>query len=426
MRMRTALRGAKPLPIAAPIPVKSAAATIEPGLVGIFRPVLMLPEGLTERLSAEELQAVVAHELCHLRRRDNLTAAIHMIVEALFWFFPLTWWVGARLIDERERACDEAVLSGGNEPGAYAESILKVCKFYLHSPVACVAGVSGADLKRRVESIMSGCNTIRLGITKRTLLAAAVGAAFVVPAAFGFLTARATAAEAASSADTASQDMAQLRYEQARPRTAIPYDAKDFDKFVGYYQLGPVIFHINREGEHYFAQLTGQPKAEIYPDSPTEFFYKVVPAQIEFVSGSGGAVTALVLHQNGLLQRAERIDEGTATAAEAELTQRIQSNTPSPGTEAAIRHQLELAAKGQEQDYSAMAPPLAAAAHEQAPMIAQMFEKLGAFQSLTFKGVGPQGGNVYEAAFANGRLEIRIAPLGQDGKIVGMAMRPLP
>src|SRR4029077_8104902 len=97
----------------------------------------------------------LAHELCHVRHRDNLTAAIHMLVEALFWFYPPVWWLGARLIDERERACDEEVLHLGGEPQVYAEGILKVCKSYLETPMACVSGISGSDLKKRIMRIMA-------------------------------------------------------------------------------------------------------------------------------------------------------------------------------------------------------------------------------------------------------------------------------
>ena len=81
-----------------------------------MHPVLLWPEGLSERLDDAHLEAVIAHELCHVRRRDNLAAAIHMLVEAVFWFHPLVWWLGARLIDERERACDEEVLQRGSAP----------------------------------------------------------------------------------------------------------------------------------------------------------------------------------------------------------------------------------------------------------------------------------------------------------------------
>jgi len=56
------------------------------------------------------------HEVQHVRRRDNLAAAMHLVVEAIFWFHPLVWWLGARLVEERERACDEEVLRLGNQP----------------------------------------------------------------------------------------------------------------------------------------------------------------------------------------------------------------------------------------------------------------------------------------------------------------------
>jgi len=56
-----------------------------------------------------------------VRRRDNLATVIHMAVEVVFWFHPLVWWLGARLIEERERACDEEVPRNGGEPRAYAE-----------------------------------------------------------------------------------------------------------------------------------------------------------------------------------------------------------------------------------------------------------------------------------------------------------------
>ena len=98
--------------------------SIEPGVFGAFRPVLVLPKGLFERLTPAQLDAVIAHELCHLRHRDNFVAAIQMVVETVFWFHPLVWWIGARLLEERERACDEGVLRTGSEPRLYAEAVL--------------------------------------------------------------------------------------------------------------------------------------------------------------------------------------------------------------------------------------------------------------------------------------------------------------
>jgi len=89
---------------------------LEPGVFGIVRPVLYLPPRIADHLDDAQLKAIVAHELCHIRSRDNLTAALHMLVEAVFWFHPLVWWIGARLVDERERACDEEVVAERQRP----------------------------------------------------------------------------------------------------------------------------------------------------------------------------------------------------------------------------------------------------------------------------------------------------------------------
>jgi uncharacterized protein (TIGR03435 family) len=163
----------------------SSTARLEPGVFGIFRPVLWLPAGIADRLDRAELEAIMAHELCHVRRRDNLAAAVHMAVEALFWFHPLVWWLGARLTEERERACDEEVVRMGGEAQVYAESILKVCEFYLASPMACAAGVSGGGLKKRIEGIMTNRIFHKLNFAQKLLLAVAAIGAVAGPIAAG-------------------------------------------------------------------------------------------------------------------------------------------------------------------------------------------------------------------------------------------------
>ena len=172
-QVRAAWRAASPLSLDLPIPALSVHARLEPGVFGIFRPFLLLPDGLSEHLTPPQFEAIVAHELCHVRRRDNLTSAIHMVVEALFWFDPVVWWIRSRLIDERERACDEAVLRMGSDPQEYAEGIVTVCEFFLSSPLACASGVTGSDLKRRVETIMLNRVVDNLSIGRKLLLFAA-------------------------------------------------------------------------------------------------------------------------------------------------------------------------------------------------------------------------------------------------------------
>lgn len=170
LRVRTALRHSSPAPIAAPVKILSTPALVEPGVFGILRPVLLLPDGVATHLSAPQLDAIIEHELCHIRHRDNLSSSIHMLIQALFWFHPLVWWIGARLVKEREQGCDEEVLLCGRDPQVYPESILKVCQFYLESPRPCVAGITGADLKRRIELIMTQAAARKLGLTQKLLL----------------------------------------------------------------------------------------------------------------------------------------------------------------------------------------------------------------------------------------------------------------
>ena len=188
-RIRAALRSASPMQLDVPIPVMSSSMRLEPGVFGIRRPVLLLPEGLTDHLTPAQLDAVLAHELCHVRRHDNLAAAVHMVVEAIFWFHPLVWWIETRMVEERERACDEEVLMAARDPEVYAEGILNVCKLYLESPLACMSGVTGANLKKRIEAIMTQRVTHNLTFGKKLLLAAAGMAAVAIPIFIGILNA---------------------------------------------------------------------------------------------------------------------------------------------------------------------------------------------------------------------------------------------
>jgi uncharacterized protein (TIGR03435 family) len=169
--------------VRAPIRMLLSPGAMEPGVFGLgigrARTVLAWPAGISARLDDAHLEAVLAHEVAHVRRRDNLTAAIHMLVEAIFWFHPLVWWLGARLLAERERACDEEVVQLCGRPAVYAEGILKVCEYCVESPLACVSGVTGADLKQRIMQIMTARVARRIGVGRKLLL---LGAGMVVVA----------------------------------------------------------------------------------------------------------------------------------------------------------------------------------------------------------------------------------------------------
>ncbi len=184
LQSRRLVRESEPCDIESDVPVRRSRRVSEPVLVGIVRPTILMPTDLLMRLAPSEIQAVIAHELCHVRRRDNLTAMLHAMIEALFWFHPLVWWIGAQLIREREHACDEAVIDAGNERHAYASALLTVCRGAIGAPNACVSGATGGELSARIHSIMSG-HCRRHGLLRRAVLAAVLLTCVALPIANG-------------------------------------------------------------------------------------------------------------------------------------------------------------------------------------------------------------------------------------------------
>jgi len=197
LRVRTIIRFATPLALDAPVPVFSTPASLEPGIFGFLRPVLLLPDAIAQHLTPPQLRAILIHELCHVRRRDTLTVALHMLVETVFWFHPLVWWIETRLLAERERACDEDVLHQTGDAQSYAEAILGVSRLYAGAQ-AWVAGVTGADLTQRIESIMRYRALPRLNTWKVAILAGAALVLFAIPLIVGAQSTRRAAFEVIS------------------------------------------------------------------------------------------------------------------------------------------------------------------------------------------------------------------------------------
>lgn len=398
-RLNRIVREARAVSNAPPLPIKASRALLEPGLVGIWRPVLLLPEDILARLSPREMAAIEAHERCHLRRRDNLTAAIHMLITNLFWFHPLMWWLGARLVEERERACDEAVLDAGSDPGIYAGSILKVCAFYARSELACAAGVSGANLTRRIETIMTNARARRLGAAKKSLLAAVAASLVAAPVLIGL-----ASAEPSSHRERLA--------EQRRPRREVAIDPAGFDKFVGFYRLGADVFAVTREGTRYLIGTIGMTPDRVYPESPSKFFLKGFnpPAQFSF------GADEMVLHQSGEEQHAPRISDAQGRQAQAALAKRVADNKPSPGTEDALRRQIEGLMSGHP-DYGLMAPNLAAGTRQMLGDLHARLAAWGAVTAIRFVGVARDGMDVYAVTCRHGSSKWEIGPLTSDGRI---------
>lgn len=171
---RSLVRTSAPCEVISWVEVRCSDRLREPAVVGLFKPVLLLPKHALETLSPRQIEAVIAHETWHVRRRDNLAALLHTWVQILFWFHPMVWKIGGKLVQEREHACDEGALQDGCDPVTYAETLLCICRHSVASRHSCAAGATGGDLSARIRAIVSAGTPSRLVFLRRTLVAAAL------------------------------------------------------------------------------------------------------------------------------------------------------------------------------------------------------------------------------------------------------------
>jgi len=148
-------------------------------------PLLLLPEPLVEALSADERDALLAHELAHVRRRDHWVRFVEIGATALFWWYPVAWWARASLRRAEERCCDEWVLRVlPSSAGAYASGLLKSLELVAAEADPLPAAASGAgparDLEARLKEILMTRPLPRLSAPVRLGLAGAAMAGLVV------------------------------------------------------------------------------------------------------------------------------------------------------------------------------------------------------------------------------------------------------
>jgi CubicO group peptidase (beta-lactamase class C family) len=214
-------------------------------------------------------------------------------------------------------------------------------------------------------------------------------------------------------------------------RKEITLDSKTLSRYVGAYQMAPgVNMLIFPDSNQLLSKLGNQQAVPIFPESQTMFFLKVVDAELEFSHDvDQGRPSQLTLHQNGRDMPAKRLDDAeakpmieAAAAANAAFAKRFKDQTAAPGSEAALRKMIEDLRLGKP-NYDLMSPGLAEATRQQLPQLQSTIVKLGALQSVTFKGVGPGGADIYQVKFEGGALEYRIW-LAPDGKIDSANVRP--
>ncbi|MDP2876323.1 MAG: M56 family metallopeptidase [Holophaga sp.] len=126
-----------------------------PLVVGWIRPMLLVPVGLLGVMDPLALEAILSHELAHIRRRDPLVNALQGVVEVLLFFHPAVWWISRRVRRERELCCDDQAARWCGDPLRVAEALTQLNAFARVVPSTAL-GAAGGDLRQRILRLLPG------------------------------------------------------------------------------------------------------------------------------------------------------------------------------------------------------------------------------------------------------------------------------
>jgi len=150
-----------------------------PVLAGVFRPVILLPRSVVEGMSPRQVRLIIAHEMGHVCRWDNLVLLVQRLAEALLFFHPVVWLVGWAMRRDAETACDDAVLRAFGASAEYADSLTRVAELrsgLTRRLLVNTFAAAESNLSRRVRRILRG----RAGRSTFALTVLSVAALVVV------------------------------------------------------------------------------------------------------------------------------------------------------------------------------------------------------------------------------------------------------
>ena len=145
-----------------------------PMVVGHLKPLILIPVGLLTALSTDEIEAILVHELAHIRRADYLVNLLQSLVEIIFFFNPAVLWISALIKTERENCCDDIAVAQSSSKVTYIKALVS-CQEYDNTSPAYAMALKGSKnhLKNRVTRIISN-NNQSLNRVEKSLLAIAL------------------------------------------------------------------------------------------------------------------------------------------------------------------------------------------------------------------------------------------------------------
>jgi beta-lactamase regulating signal transducer with metallopeptidase domain len=133
--------------------------TDDPATLGWLRPLVLLPPATAMGLTPQQLEAVLAHELAHVRRHDYAVNVAQMVAETLLFHHPAVWWISKRIRFERELCCDDAAVRVCGDPFGYAHALTTLAKMRVAVPRLAMS--AGGHLVRRIERLLGATSRRR-------------------------------------------------------------------------------------------------------------------------------------------------------------------------------------------------------------------------------------------------------------------------
>src|SRR5438309_4433190 len=148
------------LRIRRPLRVLESAVVQVPAVIGWLRPVILLPASALTGLTPLQLDALLAHELAHVRRYDYLVNLIQSVIETLLFYHPAVWWVSQQVRDEREHCCDDLAVAVCGDPHFYARALLGMERLRVTPPGFVLAAAGrGGSLMGRIRRLVAPVQT---------------------------------------------------------------------------------------------------------------------------------------------------------------------------------------------------------------------------------------------------------------------------
>jgi len=153
-RLATRLR------ISRPVRVLESAVVQVPAVIGWLRPVILLPASALTGLTPLQLDALLAHELAHVRRYDYLVNLIQSVIETLLFYHPAVWWVSQQVREEREHCCDDLAVAVCGDAHFYATALLGMERLRVTPPAFALAAVGRkGSLMGRIRRLVAPVQT---------------------------------------------------------------------------------------------------------------------------------------------------------------------------------------------------------------------------------------------------------------------------